>query len=155
MSDWEFTRSLAKAVTHESVLDERRRLDKLCERLGINTDGCNYADKWMLVGRALANEEPEFRLRGPGRPKMDDPLDGIDVQRAGIVIEIAKSMAGYQGLPPLSRAKWVSEIKKCVDNSGVADKGRHLFGTTEKALQRSVKEGVKNLNVPEGLFAKK
>jgi hypothetical protein len=155
MSGWNFTRSLAEAVIQEYAVDQQRRLDKLCERLGINTDGCSYADKWMLVGRALANEEPEFRLRGRGRPKMDDPKDGIDVRRAGIVIEIAKSMAGYQGLPPLSRAKWVREIKKCVDNGRVADVGRHLFGTTEKALQRSVKEGVKNLNVPEGLFAKK
>ena len=81
--------------------------------------------------------------------------DGIDVRRAALVIEIAKSMAGYQGLPPLSRARWVREIKKCVDNGRVAGMGRHLFGTTEKALQRSVKEGMNHLDVPEGLFAKK
>jgi hypothetical protein len=154
MSDWEFSRSLAKAVIHESVVDEQRRLDKLCERLGINTDDCSYLEKWMLVGRALANKEPEFRLRGPGRPEMDNPEDGIDVLRAGIVIEIAKSMAGYQGLPPLSLAKWVRVIKKCVDD-GRDDKAKRQFGTTEKTLQRSVKEGVKFLSVPEGLFAKK
>ena len=154
MSDWEFTRSLVKAVIHVSVVDEQRRLDTLCERLGINTDDCSYADKWMLVGRALANEEPEFRLRGPGRPTMGDPNDGIDVRRAAIVIEIAKSMAGYPSLPPLSLAKWVRVIKKCVDD-GRDDKAKRQFGTTEKTLQRSVKEGVKFLSVPEDLFAKK
>ena len=61
---------------------EGRKLDALCERLGIETNQ-PAPSKWILIGQALARQQPEFtgKKRGRGRPKTDE-FYGIDCERA-------------------------------------------------------------------------
>lgn len=84
-----------KKVANALAAAERRKLHRLIERLGIQPEinttckrlGVVKKDSdwiaWMLVGRNLAQEQPEFTGKkvGRGRPP-NAPLKSIDEKRA-------------------------------------------------------------------------
>ena len=150
----EYTRSPERQAIIDALLaDRRRRLAKLCKRLNIPNDW-DYGTTWQLVGWELAQKEPEFGP-GRGRPKLADPLDGIDAQRAAFVIEAAESLAQDPKMPRLSIINWIQGFKRTVRERPGDMPIRRLFGQTKTALLRSVKKGMNHHDVPEGLFAKK
>ena len=153
--EWhEYTRSPEQQAIIDALLaDRRRRLAKLCKRLNIPNDW-DYGTTWQLVGWELAQKEPEFGP-GRGRPKLADPLDGIDAQRAQIVINVAEALAQDPKMPRVSVANWIRELRSFAQEHPMDNPPRRLFGAVETTLDNSIRRGLKLINYPDDLFTKK
>jgi hypothetical protein len=126
-------RSLETMIATERVGLEPREYETafaaLCDRLKIRPRDHVWVT-WALVGMALAKQQPEFKRRGRGRPRLGQFEPNIDYRRA----QYLKAM----------RRKLPVENSNVTDISLIKDAiaARHpLFGIDEERLRQSVARG--------------
>lgn len=143
---------------HQEIIDalralELRRLDQLCDRLGIDNT-LSESERWMRVGMILAQNEPEFAAQTGRRGRPPKPRQETDDVRRARLVQLAAT--DWYNSPDFDgRELPVTEWVELYIEFG---RGEHvdLFKKAGKrSIENSVSRGLKELDIDLKKITKK